>query len=280
MRDDSTTRETSGNICPLCGTENAHSFDLSKADIISLNLNRVMGWRRLGDQDVADGTGLTAHAIGNIRRNIGKNSPRASTLQKLDLFFGLNISDRILEENEIGSKYGFSSEKYGAYEIGRYRFLESDYIFVRKSFDYDDGLVCSHLKISYSNGDDCLRFFEYQRNISREGTEHSFDFSGTVSIPSDTGILQFVSGDTAIKRIHNLKINQTSTGVAFLGVLQTLNKDAFKGFYPAVTPVFGRSAENSEMKSIKSIIGSIKNSEVWDASIPGILEKIKSEYIS
>jgi transcriptional regulator with XRE-family HTH domain len=273
-------QEAQSHACPLCGAETNQPLELSTAEIVAANLTNIMEWRKLRDQDVADGTGLTAHAIGNIRKNRGKGMPRASTLLKLDMLFGVNISERLLAEHELGSKHGFAAEQYGSYSIKKYEFLATDYIFFRRSFDYEDGLVCSHVRIENTRGDNCLRFVEVQRNVSREGAEHKINFRGTISIPSDTGVLQFVSGDAVIKRIHNLKLNVSDAGSTFYGVLQTLNKDTLKGFYPAVTPVFGRNATTKEIKNINSLIGSVKVVDVWDNSIPAILSRIRDEYVS
>ena len=149
------------------------------------NLKSRMRASRLTAEELSYKSGINRKTIDNFLQK--KSNLRVNTLRKIeetlsvDLTSGqTRLASRSMEIAPVN--YGSYSRNIASAYIGQY------YLF-RRSFDYDDGCVCSYLKISWHDDMDHMTFQEVQKNKSRKGRIHHYDLSGFITIPHGLSLI-------------------------------------------------------------------------------------------
>lgn len=246
-------------------------------NLLSENLNRLMAHRRLSEKDLSDHAKVAQRTISDLRK--GRSRPQVRTLEKLEKFFDTPLTERVLDSHELGSRLGFAHAKYGGYEYAKFAHLTGEYFLYRRSFDYDDGVVRSHLRICGGHTEPCLRFEETQKNLSRQGEEYRYDFAGVVAIVEQAQILQLRSHakDNVLRKTINFRLSDNGM---LLGVLLGLGHNALTGYFPVASPVAAVKVDRQSAASVARQLGSLSESEVTDLRILPKIREISKHFFA
>ncbi|WP_411892554.1 helix-turn-helix transcriptional regulator [Yoonia sp. SDW83-1] len=243
-------------------------------EIFQENLNKLMEHRRLGDQDVAVQARVSQRTVNDLRN--GRSSPQRNTLKKLESVFKVRLTDRLLTPEELGARLGYADAKFGGYKYSDLAQVKGDYLLYRRSFDYPDGVVISHLRISGEDTDDCFRFLERQSNLSREGERHDYLFQGVVAIVPQASVLQMRSrtddGANVIRKTMNFRLSDNGV---LLGVVMGLQEKTYFGYFPVASPVVAFKSQGKRSEAtFRQAIGSKQISDVEDQRVLPKLEEV------
>ena len=250
----------------------ASSFDWKA---VRSNLKARLKRDRITTEALSHSSGINRKTIDNFLH--GRSNLRTNTLKKLEDTLSLNL---ITGEIKLAStSLSLAPTEYGSYS----RDLASNYIgkyfLFRKSFDYDDGCVCSFLQVSWHNDLDHMTFHETQRNTARNGRVHQYDLSGIVYIPHELSVLQFVSRSNGFNRISTLSTVGFGRSKKLKGILVTLNEIRNVGYMPASSPVLAVKIDNATNdEEILSKIGSMPIAECWRSSIKEEFHEIELDF--
>lgn len=152
------------------------------------------------------------------------------------------------------------------------------YLMTRRSFDYADGVVSSHLEIVRSPVTGRAEFRESQRNTGRDGQRFSHDFTGSVTHVPSADALQLLTIDDGFLRVITLgrpyeQVGEDDGRVMMMrGVLHTLNEIRDIGAYPVATPLHLRkTALTLDEAAGAGLLGSMRAD---DPSVAGIVAEL------
>lgn len=253
-------------------------------NVFSANLTALMHAHRLSDKKLSDALSdlrdidgynykLSPRAINSLKK--GQSLPQNRTLEGIERYFNRNnLLEEVVDKTKLTRKQGEAWGEFGGYKFDDFRYLLGDYLSFRNSFDYPDGIVCSHLKISESRSKGVFRFREKQRNLSRENETYTYSHKGNVSVLIQERIVQLRADEVPLKRSTSFK--DIGSG-HLVGVLQAIGLDELTGSFPVATGCVAVKLDAGEKHLIEEWLGSITNAEL-EEKLPdaGSLSKVRS----
>ena len=232
---------------------------------VSQSLNNYLTENRVSVDQLAAEVGVTRRTLDRIR-NGGKG--RMNTLKKIEEFLGERFS---LEYSNEPSQPNLTTGGYTKEDTEK--FIGGYYTF-RYSFDYPDGIVCGYTDIFWDENIGGLAFNEIQKNKSREGSHHKYDFKGVVAIPKDTNIMYLTFESGGFRRLTTLQTLSSTPGEKLRGLILAINLHEDIAYYPVSSPVV--YFRDREKETIPSRIGSYNDSDVWDKRALEELKKLEN----
>lgn len=235
---------------------------------------------------IAKGVGSewVAHKAGVDRRTVDRLRKGAKIrLQNLSAIAG------VLETSVLGDSVSepaatphTAPPALGGYTLGSCGDYIGDYYMFRRSYDYPDRIICAHLAIFWDDDHACLRFTETQHNRTPEGKQHSYSFTGDVSIPLGLGCAQFIGRfERGFTRIMTCTSLRGDDPAYFKGILVGLNALGDLAYYPVSSPVFiERTQDSFAEDGLSRRVGSYPADQLWHSSAAAELSSIGETFMA
>lgn len=237
---------------------------------IGRRIKEAMRQRRVSSTWVAQKSGIDRRTVDRARSG---ERIREENLLYIEEVLGLSLVD-----DSLSMKYDqpiVAPEELGSYAIQAYKEYTGKYLMFRNSFDSNDRVICSFVKVFIDQDGKCLSFSEKQRNKSEQGRLYYYDIIGSISIPPGCGVLQFVSNQNGHFRVMTMTTFRVSENnvKSMRGLICTLNEIIEVGFYPVASPVYLMKAEDSlDDRAIELQIGSFRSNEL---SYPAAVQALR-----
>lgn len=237
-----------------------------------IQVNAAMAERGWSSNDLARRAGLDRKTIDNLR-----NGKRVKPITLRYVEQALDLELTTAQQTPRSSMT--AKPELGAYSKLSYGHYAGLYYMFRNSYENDDRIVCSLLKITWDDGESCLRFEENQRNQRADGKFAEYLFAGEIAIPPSVGITQFVSRSSlGFTRVMTTTSLRDSDRRFFKGVLLGICEVADVGYRPAVSPVYLEGFVPSPDWDPAERIGSIKRGALWHPEAAEMLDSARSSF--
>jgi len=198
-------------------------------------------WKEIGQQveEEMGSQGMSSERlsrkVGVVRRTIDRlrsgKPVRTQTLYWVEE--ALKVKFRT--ENSKAENAPISHGGYSKQSVRRYI---KNYAAFRRSYDYKDGIVVSHIVINWDDEVGALRYKETQENVSKSGVTFNYSFDGDVWLPPDLGIVHLAIHGRGRGRLITMKVAQDEDGIFTMkGFVMALNELRDFGYYPVTSPL-------------------------------------------
>lgn len=191
-------------------------------------------------------------------------------LRKIEEALGNRLDDAVRPSEEMRD-VSMDSTDFGS-EIPE-EFIGNYFLF-RRSFDYNDRIICSLLSLTKDPVTGKGIFSESQRNVAPTGMKHFIDFEGTVNHAISVGAIQLLAIDDGFLRVVTLGRPRTEIlqgeerRMSMRGIIHTMNEIADFGCYPVVSPVHvWETPLTFEVAKNDGLVGSFTLETLWAREI-------------
>jgi transcriptional regulator with XRE-family HTH domain len=198
-------------------------------------------WKEIGQQ-VEEEMGSQGMSSERLSRKVGVARRTIDRLRS-----GKPVRTQTLYWVEEALKVKFRTENnktenapisHGGYSKQSVRRYIKNYAAFRRSYDYKDGIVVSHIIISWDDEVGALRYKETQENVSKSGVTFNYSFDGDVWLPPDLGIVHLAIHGRGRGRLITMKVAQDEDGIFTMkGFVMALNELRDFGYYPVTSPL-------------------------------------------
>lgn len=191
----------------------------------ALRIREELARRRLSRQWLADEARVS---LSTLEKALSGQRPfTLATVVRLEGALGVALRGKGQERAAEGS--ALASEEMGAYARAAVRWLEGEYLTLRRSFSEPGAIYSYRTLIAWDDESGCLAFHESSR------LDRGFEQHGFVSFPHLSGHIYLVTNVEGQYRIAIL--GRPSPQGALNGVLTTLAAGAGAQLTPTATPI-------------------------------------------
>jgi len=193
----------------------------------ALRIREELARRRLSRQWLADEARVS---LSTLEKALSGQRPfTLATVVRLEGALGVALRGRAPESGAAEGNTALAAEEMGAYSRAAVRWLEGEYLTLRRSFSEPGAVYAYRTLIAWDEDTHCLAFHESSR------LDQGFEQHGFVSFPHLSGHIYLVTNVEGQYRIAIL--GRPSPQGALYGVLTTLAAGAGAQLTPTATPI-------------------------------------------
>lgn len=197
-----------------------------ESSVTALRIREELARRRLSRQWLADEARVS---LSTLEKALSGHRPfTLATVVRLETALGVALRGGKAPERNPDSTT-LAADELGAYSRAAVRWLEGEYLTLRRSFSEPGSVYAYRILIAWDEDSHCLAYHESSR------LDQSFEQHGFVSFPHLSGHIYLVTNVQGQYRIAIL--GRPSPQGALNGVLTTLAAGAGAQLTPASTPI-------------------------------------------
>lgn len=216
-----------GNVRVAMGSQMQTDLEVQQSEAVSARVREELARRRVSRQWLADEAKIS---ISTLEKALsGRRAFTLATVIRLEEALGLHLRTASAQVPTPDATPRSAPEEMGAYSRAAVKWLENDYLTIRRSFSDAEALYAYRTLIEWDDDECYLRFKEADR------LDSSFSQEGFVSFPNLSGHIYLMTSKWGQYRMAVL--GRPVAGGELNGILTTLMVGSGSQLLPAASPL-------------------------------------------